>query len=105
MSKIYIPSDYVNSPCKVVNNNYIRAYTDNNLTHYVDIYINQDYMLKEGYSTYGYNGQCDSLNSYTDNYYYRLDLPNILIGFSIFAFFGIFIPVKIFSKIFKKGGL
>lgn len=105
MSKIYLPFDYVNSPCKIVNNNYIRAYTNSSLTNYVDIYVNQDYMLKEGYSNYGYNGQCDTLNTYTSDYYYRLDFPNILIGFSVIAFVGILIPIKIFSKLFKKGGL
>lgn len=105
MAKIYLPSDYVNSPCKIINNGYIRAYTNNQLTNYVDIYINQDYMIKEGYTNYGYNGVCDSLNTYTDNYYYRTDFSNILIGFGILAFFCIFIPVKIFSKIFKRGAL
>ena len=26
MSKIYLPFDYVNSPCKIVNNNYISLF-------------------------------------------------------------------------------
>ena len=49
MSKIYLPSEYVNSPCKVINNGYIRAYTNSNYTDYVDIFINQDYMIRQGY--------------------------------------------------------
>lgn len=103
MSKIYIPSDYLNSPCKIINNNYIRAYTNNNLTSYVDIYINQDYMLKEGYSNYGYNGSCDTLNTYTSDYIYRVDFSNILIDLSVFTFFIIIIPLACFKKLFKKG--
>lgn len=103
MSKIYIPSDYLNSPCKIINNNYIRAYTNNNLTNYVDIYINQDYMLKEGYSNYGYTGSCDTLNTYTSDYIYRVDFTNILLDLSVFTFFIIIIPLACFKKLFKKG--
>ena len=55
MSKIYLPTEYVNSPCKVINNGYIRVYTNSNLTNYVDIYINQYYMIREGYNSYGYS--------------------------------------------------
>lgn len=102
MSKIYLPTEYINSPCKVINNGYIRAYTNSSLTEYVDIYLNQDYMLKEGTYSYGYNGQCDSLNTYTDNFYYRTDFPDILLMFSIFVLFGIYLPFKIIRRFYKK---
>lgn len=102
MSKIYLPSEYVNSPCKVINNGYIRAYTNSSLTEYVDIYLNQDYMLREGTYSYGYNGQCDNINTYTDNFYYRTDFPDILLMFSIFVFFGIYLPFKIIRRLYKK---
>lgn len=102
MSKIYIPTEYLDSPCKVVNNGYIRAYTNNNLTEYVDIFVNQDYMLKKGYSNYSYNGYCDNINNYTDDFYYRTDLSNILLNVFIIALFGLYLPYKIFMKLFNR---
>lgn len=102
MSKIYLPSEYVNSSCKVINNGYIRVYTNNSLTNYVDIYINQDYMIREGYNSYGYSGTCDSLNTYTDNFYYRTDFPDILLMFTIFVLFGIYLPFRIIRRFYKK---
>lgn len=102
MSKIYLPSEYINSSCKVINNGYIRVYTNTGLNNYVDIYLNQDYMLKEGYTNYGYTGQCDTLNTYTDNFYYRTDFPDILLMFSIFVLFGMYLPFKIIRRFYKK---
>ena len=102
MSKIYLPSEYINSPCKVINNGYIRVYTNSSLTNYVDIYVNQDYMIREGYNSYGYSGQCDTLNTYTNNFYYRTDFPDILLMFSIFVLFGIYLPFRIIRRFYKK---
>lgn len=102
MSKIYLPTEYINSPCKVINNDYIRVFTNSSLTDYVDIYINQDYMLKQGIYNYGYSGQCDTINTYTDNFYYRTDFPDILLMFSIFVLFGIYLPFRIIRRFYKK---
>lgn len=102
MSKIYIPSDYLDSPCIIQYNGYMRAYTNNQLTEYVDIYYQNNYSLKQGTSYQGYNGVCDTINEYTDDFYYRNDFDSILIGFSILSIFIIFIPLKIFSKLFMK---
>lgn len=99
---IYIPTEFLNSPCKVVNNGYIRAYTNSSLTDYTDIYINQNYMLKEGTSFNGYNGVCDTINEYTDDFYYRNDFDSILISFLILSIFIIYIPLKLVSKLFIK---
>lgn len=102
MSKIYLPTEYINSPCKVINNGYIRVYNNSTLTDYVDIYINQDYMLRQGTNSYGYSGQCDTINTYTDNFYYRTDFPDILFMFFIFVLFGIYLPFKIIRRFYKK---
>lgn len=100
MSKIYIPTDYLDSPCIIQNNGYMRAYTNSQLTNYVDIYYQNNYALKQGQSNYGYTGVCDSINTYTDDFYYRIDFDKILIGFFILSIFIIFIPLKIVSKLF-----
>ncbi len=102
MSKIYIPSEYLNSPCKVVNANYIRAYTNQNLTDYVDIYFNQDYMLRTGYSNYGYSGTCDSLNTYTDDFWYRQDFDKSLTCFLIIFIFVFVLPFKVLFRFFRR---
>lgn len=102
MIKIYLPSEYVNSPCKVINNGYIRAYTNSSLTEYVDIYINQDYMLKQGTYNYGYDGRCDTINTYTDDFYYRTDFPDILFMFLVFVLFCIYLPFRIIRRFYKK---
>ena len=102
MSKIYIPSDYIDSPCIIQYNGYMRAYTNNSLTEYVDIYYQNNYALKNGQSNYSYTGVCDTINEYTDDFYYRNDFDSILIGFSILSLFIIFIPLKIVSKLFMK---
>lgn len=82
MSKIYVPSEYLNKPCYVINNDYIRVYntvntTGNNVIY--DIYINNDYMIKQGTASYSANTQCDRLNTYTDDVFYRVDIADILI--------------------------
>lgn len=105
MSKIYLPTEYINYQCKVINNDYIRVYTNSNFSRWVDIYVNQDYMLKEGYSNYSNTPTCDTLNSYTDEVYYRVDFPFILLGFIILCIFCFYIPLKIFSKSTRRGSI
>lgn len=104
MSKIYLPSEYINN-CNVVNNGYIRSYTNNSKTEWVDIYVNQDYMLKPGYTTYSNNVTCDTLNTYTDDFYYRTDFDKICLLFIIFVIFVCYLPFKIVSKLFVRGAL
>ena len=85
MATIYVPSDYVNN-CNVVNNGYIRSYTNSSYTQWVDIYVNQDYMLKYGSSNYSNTVVCDSLNSYTSNEYYKLGQHQEWFSMLILAF-------------------
>lgn len=102
MSKIYLPTEYIDAPCKVVNNGYIRVYTNSSLTQYTDIYINQDYQLKSGYSQYGFTGTCDTLNTYVDNLWYRIDIDKICIVYmSIICL--LWFLCSLFFKAFFKG--
>lgn len=99
---IYLPSELLNKPCYVVNNGYIRVYTNNNLTEYTDVYINQDYMLKQGISYNSYSGVCDTINTYTDVIYYRRDFSDICIIFFVLFIFIFLIPFKIVSRAFGR---
>lgn len=103
MSKIYLPTDYVNKNCKVVFNDYIRVYDNNTYTSWTDIYFKNDYMLKSGYSQYGQsNVTCDILNTYTDNIYYRYDIESCLVIFLVLFIFCIYLPYRIFGRAFGR---
>lgn len=105
MAKIYLPTEYVNKDCKVINNDYIRVYTNNDYTSWVDIYPHNDYALKQGSSNYGSNTVlCDTLNTYTDDVYYRVDFPYILIMLFIMLIICLYFPYRIISRILGKWG-
>lgn len=106
MSKIYLPNEYLNKTCYQVNNGYIRVWETNNYNqdnNYYDIYINQDYQVKKG-TSYFYNTiqTCDNINTYTSDFWYRLDIDRILIIFLILSIFILLFPYKIFSRFFGK---
>ena len=111
--KIYMPEDNVYNKCYVVQNEdvirgYDRTPSNNTNYNYRDYYINSSYIYKDGYgswSQYSTLPVCLSSDVITNDFYYRLDFPNILLMFLIINIFGIFLPIKIFSKIFKRGGL
>lgn len=103
-NNVYIPSDILSQTnCFVVSNNTIRAYIDR--YNYYDIYPNNNYLIQKFTSQYGYNYTCDTLNTYTDNFYYRNDFDKILVMFFIMSIFIFYIPCKIVSKFFRRGAL
>ena len=71
MAYIYLPSEYINN-CNEVHYGFIRSYTDNTYTDYVDIYIKQDYQLQAGVNSDPSSVVCDSLNIYTTDESYKL---------------------------------
>ena len=109
----YLPTEYINSNYKYTSNGEsIRIYTNNNCyqnynSTYCDciyVYPNLDYLTSEISScNVSSLSNTISYSTFTDNFYYRIDFVNILIMFTIMAFFIIVIPLKIFSKIFRKG--
>lgn len=108
MSKIYLPTEFLNKPCYIVNNDYIRVYDSIDLNQQnvvYDVYINQDYMVKQSRASYSTQTVCDDLNVYTDDWYYRVDLFNILGCIFILSFFLILIPFQILFKFFKRSGM
>lgn len=99
---IYVPEIYLDN-CNVIYDGYIRSF-DDDLINYTDIFINQDYMTQRGVLNLEYSGLCSDVE-FTSNYYYRVDFVNILLMFFIICLFSIYIPIKIFSRLFKKGGI
>ncbi len=109
---IYVPSKEDFACYVVQSEGIIRAYSqvpsNNRTINYRDYYINSSYIYKDGTQQFNqYTTLPTCLNSLdlTSDVYYRLDLDKILVIFTIISFFGIFIPIKIFSKLFKRGGL
>ena len=106
MAKIYVPTEYLNKACYVINNGYIRVYeTINNSNNTIyDIYINQDYMVKKSTGNYSSYTVCDTVNTYTDNVYYRIDFPQILLMLIILLIICFYLPYRIMSRILGKWG-
>lgn len=107
--KIYLPSDSTYNKCYVVqSSDVIRGYDTypsyNTTYNYRDYYINSSYIYRDGsgqWNNYSTLPVCLSNDVITNDFYYRLDLSDILIIFLIINIFGIFLPIKIFSKLFK----
>lgn len=113
--KTFLPTEYINQNYKyTINNDSIRIYTNNNCYNqynstYCDclyVYPKIDYMISETNSCNTSNlTNTISYTNFTDNFYYRIDFVNILIMFTIMSIFIVYLPLKIFSKIFRKGVL
>ena len=108
---IYVPEDTTYDSCYVVQSSdiirgYDRTPSYNSSYNYRDYYINSSYIYKDGsgtWSNYSTLPVCLDSTVITNDWYYRLDLSNILIIFFIINIFGIYLPIKIFSKLFKGG--
>lgn len=106
--QIYVPDD--NALCYVVQSEgVIRAYeqipTNNSTIDYRDYYIDNHYIYREGtqtFSQYTTLPVCLNNDIITHNTYYRADFTEILIMFTILAFFGIFLPFKILFRLFRR---
>lgn len=115
MSNIYLPINNVSDfACySVYDKDTIRAYRDrpqiDSSSEYVDFFINSHYLQKTGIQSWGQWSNtlptCISSNSITTDYYYRNDFADILLIFIIFAIVCIYLPFKLFSRIFRKGVL
>ena len=107
---IYVP-DLINYKCFVVrNDSTIRAYKqiprNNTDVEYRDYFYTANYLYQDGtqsFSTYTTLPVCLDSSVLTTDYQYRNDYADILIIFLIYCLFGIYLPLKIFMRLFKKG--
>lgn len=106
---IYVP-ELENYECVVVRSEeVIRAYRDkpvnNSTISYRDYYYNSNYLYNDGeqsFSQYTTLPTCLDQDSLTSDVYYRNDLDSILIIFLIISIFGFYIPLKLFSSLYKR---
>lgn len=109
---IYVP-DLENYKCYVVQSEgVLRGYEEvphNNANiSYRDFYINSDYIYRDGSQQFGQYSTlpvCLSNSILSTSLYYRNDFDKILVIFLILSIFIFFIPLKVFSKIFKRSSL
>lgn len=106
---IYVP-DLENYKCYVVRDETtLRAYEEipkrNQEINYRDYFYNSNYLYQDGvqtFSNYSTLPTCLDNSTLTTDYYYRNDFPDILIMFFIIFFFGIYIPFKVFFRLFRR---
>ena len=107
---IYVPNDTIYNKCYVVQNEdvirgYDRVPSYNTSYNYRDYYIHSDYIFKDNsgqWNQYSTLPICLSSSDITNDYYYRVDFSNILIIFLVFSIFIIYLPYKIFSRLFGR---
>lgn len=107
--KIFVP-EYTNNNCIVVRDkDTIRVYDRqpqyNQDVNYIDYYVNSNYMYTRGTANYGqYQAlpTCRNQNEFTKEVFYRNDFSDICIIFIILCIFVFLIPLKIFSRLFRR---
>lgn len=111
MDNIYVPN--LSGECYYIQDkDTIRVYDSipqqNSQSTYTDYFVNSHYLEKTGIQTWGSNAvvpQCLNKNMFTDVPFYRNDIMEILVSYIIMVFISFYIPLWLFSRLFKKGGL
>ena len=109
--KTYLPSQFINNNYRysISNNSYV-IHTNNNCytqynTTYCDcynVYPQLDYINSETYTcTYNVSTYINS-NNFTSDYWYRIDLSNILIIFLILFIVIFNVPFKLIQRLFGR---
>lgn len=107
---VYVPNYDTNNCAIVKDNTTIRVYdnrpqlTDENYT-YTDYFYNSHYYFVTGNETFTSTEllpTCISSDDITTDFYYRSDLAQILLIFLILFIFCILIPLKLFTRFFRR---
>lgn len=110
MSKIYLPSITNNNCVEVRDKDTIRVWEqrpqqNNQYYNYTDYYINSHYLTKNGsqqFNQYSTIPTCVDHSAISNDYFYRNDITDILITFTIIMLFVVLIPLKIFMRLFRR---
>lgn len=108
--KIYVPQDTTYNKCYVVQSEgVIRGYDRtpqlNTSYNYRDYYIRSDYYFRDGNGTWNQYSTlpiCLSSSEISNDFYYRVDLPSILIILTCFFLFIVYFPLRLFSRLFGR---
>lgn len=105
--KVYVPDLESYSCITVKDSETIRAYQEMPLegskTSYRDYFIHSDYYYVDGVEEVSSNAPvCLDNSMITNEVYYRVDFPDILIILLIFSIFAFLIPIKVFIRLFRR---
>lgn len=106
---IYVP-DKENYKCYIVQSEgVLRGYEEipryNATIQYRDFYIRSNYIYKDGEQSFGAYATiptCLDNNDLTTEAYYRNDFSQILIIFAIMCIFCLYLPWRIFVRLFRR---
>lgn len=110
MYELYIPESLQNYSCFFYNDDGSILYATNSEPSQNEpiqvekIFVNNHYSIVSDTVTFTENHQCLT-NTKTTNWFYRKDVLNIALLVLIFSTFFFYIPLKIFSRLFKRGDL
>lgn len=106
---IYVPEYNQGNCAYIYNSDIIRVYDSqprqNTTISYKDYYINSSYIYNEGsttFSNYTTLPVCINNSRITTEVYYRNDFPQILLIFIAFAFCCLWIPWRLYLRLFRR---
>lgn len=106
---VYVPEYNEGNCAYILNSDVIRVYNSipqhNTTISYKDYYIKSSYIYNEGnttFSNYSTLPVCISDERITTSHEYRNDFPQILFIFLVFAFCCLWIPWRIYCRIFRR---
>lgn len=106
---IYVPILNDNYVCySFIDSNTLRAYKSiilNSNNNYTDIYINSHYLTNNGSVELITQPNCIDNEKLTNDWKYRNDLADILIISALGICFFFLLPLLIFKRLFKRGGI
>lgn len=105
--KVYVPDLEEYSCVTVKDSETIRAYKESPVegskTSYRDYFIHSDYYYVDGVEDISNSVPvCLDTSMVTNEFYYRVDFPDILIILFIFSIFVFLIPIKVFIRLFRR---
>lgn len=107
---MYVPY-YENSQCAYLyNDNFIRVYDsvplNNSTIGYTDYLLNHHYLSRRGTTTFSqYSSLPVCSDNVTTNFYYRVDIYEILVIFFLFIFINYFMLSKLYRALFRGRAL
>ena len=103
---IYVPNYVTTDYVTIISQGVVRVYDTEPIVNteisYTDFYINDDYMSLSGVELISSIPNYVTSSSLTDNFYYRVDFPDILLMFTLFCLWVIYIPIKVVSRLFRR---
>lgn len=107
--KIYVP-DIVSTNCAYMqSNNVLRVYEHEpqagQTVSYIDYFVDNHYLYRTGstsFSAYSTFPQCIAFENTTQDFFYRTDFDSILVIFLILSIFVVYLPLKLFSRLFGR---